>query len=361
MLAMDRRQVEGYRLASQKAIRETKDGWLVKSQSGSGFYRVSDTFMCECPDSELHNNTCKHAYAVRYYLDIEKDKPQGKETEKIKLTYKQAWSAYNEAQTSEGKMFDELLRDLAYDVKDPIRPLIGRPRLLLRDQVFVAIKKIYSQMSERRAVSLFGIAKEKGHITHTPHFNTVHQFLNNPKTTTILEELVAITSAPLRGIETEFAIDSTGFRTRNFGAYCEDRYPSRREHVWIKLHASCGVKTNIIVSVRILEDEHSADSPQFIPLTQEIAKNGFKVDKVFADKAYNSVANYNAVDQLGGKAYIPFKSNTTTWSSKGNNARLWRKMYYYFEMNREEFEINYHKRSNIESTFAAMKKKLGIS
>ncbi len=109
---MDKRQRRGLALARQKAVKETEDGWIVRSQSGYGFHRVSEDFTCDCPDSEMHNATCKHAYAVRYYLDIEKLKPAGTEIEKIRLTYKQAWSTYNQAQTKEGKLFEELLADL---------------------------------------------------------------------------------------------------------------------------------------------------------------------------------------------------------------------------------------------------------
>ena len=34
-------------------------------------------------------------------------------------------------------------------------------------------------------------------------------------------------------------------------------------------------------------------------------------------------------------------------------------MYHYFQLNREEFMEHYHKRSNIESTNAALKRKFG--
>ena len=214
---MDKRQQKGYQIAIQKGVKETKDGWLVRSQSTTGFYKVSDMFMCDCPDSELHNETCKHAYAVRYYLDIEKRKPEGIQNEKIRLTYKQAWSAYNEAQTQEGTLFDSLLRDpaLAYGLIS--NPSLGAVHaLIFGEQVFVAVKKIYSQMSSRRSISLFRVSEQQGLLTHTPHFNSLFNFLNNPKTTPILHHLIAITSAPLRAIETDFAVDSTGFRTRCF-------------------------------------------------------------------------------------------------------------------------------------------------
>jgi len=36
---------------------------------------------------------------------------------------------------------------------------------------------------------------------------------------------------------------------------------------------------------------------------------------------------------------------------------LWKKMYHYFQLNRDDFMEHYHKRSNIETTNAAIKRK----
>ena len=122
----------------------------------------------------------------------------------------------------------------------------------------------------------------------------------------------------------------------------------------------CGVKTNIVVGVEITEG-NMADSPEFIPLVEKIANDGFTIYEVSADKAYNSVDKYNAVQRVGGTAYMPFKSNATGQSDKtnGNKARLWRKMFQYFTYNREEFMQHYHLRSNVESTNFMIKSKFG--
>jgi transposase len=73
---------------------------------------------------------------------------------------------------------------------------------------------------------------------------------------------------------------------------------------------------------------------------------------------YSAASNYNAVQKLGGQAYIPFKSNARG-ETHGSKYRLWRKMFFYFQLHSEEFYQHYHKRSNVESTFAAIKKKFG--
>lgn len=353
---LEKRQEKGYEIAKKGQVKATKDGWIVKSQSGSGFYRVNDTFVCSCPDSELHNHTCKHAYAVRYYLDIEQLTKEGIKTERVRLTYKQAWGIYNQAQTSEGKLFDELLSDLVREVQDP-KPIQihGRPHLDFNIALFVAIKKVYSQMSSRRSMSLFGVSKDKGYLEDVPHFNAMSVLLNRENITPILHKLIAITSSPLRTIETGFAVDSSGFATRSFGAYAEDKYGTKKSRKWLKAHICVGVKTNIITAIDIT-DETGADSPRFIPLMKQTTESGFKVEEAYADKAYLSRDNLSYIDGLGGVPYVPFKENS---NGKPQGSYIWRKMFHYFQFNRDDFLKHYHNRSNVEATFSAVKKKLG--
>ncbi len=44
---------------------------------------------------------------------------------------------------------------------------------------------------------------------------------------------------------------------------------------------------------------------------------------------------------------------------KSKASPLWKKMFHYFQLNRDEFMDHYHKRSNIEATNAAIKRKFG--
>ena len=37
---MNKRQQKGLEIAKQDAVKEAKEGWLVKSQSGDGFYNT---------------------------------------------------------------------------------------------------------------------------------------------------------------------------------------------------------------------------------------------------------------------------------------------------------------------------------
>src|SRR5262249_27614115 len=109
---------------------------------------------------------------------------------------------------------------------------------------------------------------------------------------------------------------------------------------------------NIVTSVRIF-DKDAADSPQFIPLVQDTAKN-FTIGEVSADKAYLSLDNFEAVANVGGVAFVPFKENST-----GAKGGLFERMFHSFNYKRDEFMQHYHKRSNVESTFSMVKRKFG--
>ena len=349
-----------------------KDGhWLVPSQSGTGSYRVvPDPYRPtvahrDCPDFEKRGEPCKHIFAVQYVVQREM-RPDGSvaTTETLTIsertvaerpTYRQNWPAYNAAQTTEKARFQVLLHDLCRGIPeppfDPKRR--GRPRNLRSDMVFACTFKVYSGFSARRFQSDLDDAHAKGYLTKSPHFNGVLQYLEDPALTPILYRLIVESSLPLTAIETDFAVDSTGFTSCRFDRWYDHKYGRFvREHSWVKAHFMCGVKTNVITAVEI-RDKDAADSPRMPGLVQATARN-FTIDEVSADKAYLSNENFEAVAETGGLAYIAFKSNTT-----GGIGGLFEKMYHSYCLNREDYLNHYHKRSNVESTVSMIKAKFG--
>ncbi len=112
-----------------------------------------------------------------------------------------------------------------------------------------------------------------------------------------------------------------------------------------------------MLDVRVT-DESGADCPQFVTLLEGVKALGFNPASVVADKAYLSRENYNAAADLGMTAYLPFKSNST---SGMRGSFVWSKMFHMFQLHREEVDRNYHRRSNVEAVFSAIKRKLGES
>jgi len=180
------------------------------------------------------------------------------------------------------------------------------------------------------------------------------QFMENAELAPVLRQLIARSALPLRAIETDYAIDSSGFGSCRTETWIDQKYGTpRRRSVWVKAHVASGVKTNVVTAVRVL-DKDSGDSPQLIPLVTDTADAGFTIGEISADKAYGSYANFEAVAGFGGAAFIAFKEKTT--AERGG---VFEKMFHYFSYKRDEYLTHYHKRSNVESTFSMIKRKFG--
>ena len=349
-------------------IRE--DMFTVRSQSGPGAYRVTlggERPVCNCPDYVKRNLPCKHVASVQFFLEKQTVLPSGEvRSERVPVTYSQAWATYDRAQMEEVRLFDMLLSDLLADVSEPEQER-GRPRIPLREELFCAVQKVYSQLSCRRAHSLFGFAVERGHLPKTHGFVVSSRALNRPDATPVLHDLITRSALPLASLERGFAPDSTGIRTTSFGAWIEEKHGDNREHVWLKAHALAGVKTHIIIRASVT-DKNGADNSEFAPLVRAANDAGIPVKEVYADKAYSARNNYALAEEIGFDLYVPFKSNATGRSrSRGSrdgpdghyHSTLWRKAFLFFQMHREEFEAKYHARSNAESGFSALKRKFG--
>src|SRR5439155_14679734 len=97
------------------------------------------------------------------------------------------------------------------------------------------------------------------------------------------------------------------------------------------------------------------DSPILPGLARTTAQN-FTINEMSADKGYLSAENVEVIAELGGTAFIAPKSNTT-----GAVGGLFEKMYHFYQFKRDEFLQHYHKRSNVEATISAVKRKFGDS
>jgi len=269
----------------------------------------------------------------------------------------QNWSAYALAQNNEKLMLMGMLAELSEILQVEEINRVGRPRADLHEMVFCIAMKTYTRLSSRRLISDLEIANKMEYISHTPHFTTIMKYFGEEEITPVLQELIRLSSLPLKQIETDFAVDSTGFSTSQFGRWFDYKFGKEKEHrVFLKSHVMVGVKTNIVASVEITTG-NSADCPQFIPLVNSTARH-FSVKEVSADKAYSARKNLEAVDSIGGIPFIPFKKSS---NSRGLGCVMWRKMYHYFKDHKLEFLEHYHKRSNVESTFNMIKQKLGGS
>lgn len=251
-----------------------------------------------------------------------------------------------------------LLSDLCSAVLQPPPKngkAVGRPTLPMSDAIFACVFKVYSTLSARRFLSDLREAQERGHVSETISYNSIFKYMEMEETTAILSDLIVRSSLPLRSVETVFAPDSSGFATSRYVKWFDEKYGINRQKAeWVKVHLVCGVKTNVVTAA-VVDAKNSGDCPQFAPLIKTTAEN-FTVKEVPADKAYLSNDNLALLESMGGRAYIPFKSN-----SLATGTPLWEKLFHFFLFRGDEFLCHYHQRSNVESTFSMIKRKFGDS
>jgi len=378
-IAVDIQIEKARELADRGRCIPNPDGtWSVFSLTSANRYKVNLNAMnpktggrtrrtCTCPAFELDQDCCKHIRAVLCVKRQEDaDRKQGKpqrdripDGEPIKFprkTYKQDWPAYEAAQTNEKAEFLQLLSDLCNMIQGPERKRgRGRPSASLADQVFAACYKVYSGFSGRRFTTDLRDAADKGHVSEAISYSGIARFLEDKESYQLLQSLVTQTALPLKGLETKFAADSSGFSACKFDRWYDAKYGRMHaEHSWVKVHIMTGVKTNVVTAVEI-SHKNANDSPMFPPLAKATAV-GFKIEEASADKAYASYENYDALEAIGATPYIAFKIQAT--EGKGG---LWAKMYHTFCLQKEEFLRHYHQRSNVESTFSMVKRKFGDS
>ena len=350
------REQRGMEIAATTHISKKGGMWIVPSQSSSEKYAVDltgDSPRCTCVDFVLRRSKCKHIYAVEF-TERRETKPDGTTTvtKTVRVTYKQDWHAYNLAQTHEGELFADLLRGLCQGIVQPPQSK-GRPRLPLGDVVFAAVGKVYSTKSGRRFMSELREHEANGDVSKVASYNSTYRYLENPALTPILKAMIEEAAAPLKAVEINFAVDASGFSASRFDRWYDAKYGGmHKEQHWLKVHLMCGVKTNVVTSAEVTPS-YKHDSPYLPQLVATTAKR-FQVAEVSADKAYLSSKNFEAIVAAGAVPYIPFKVNTT-----GEGPELWRRLYHFYEYNRQEFLAHYHQRSNVETVFSMIKAKFG--
>ncbi len=356
---MDGRQQRGMAIAASGGAKIDGASWRVDSASTSGRrYRVNPLAdSCTCADHDATGLRCKHVWAAIYTMTAETH-DDGTVTTTTRVTYAQDWSSYNAAQCSEKDSFLSLLADLCETIPQP-EQTIGRPRLPLADMIYACTFKVFSGFSSRRFTSDLREAQARGFISKVPHFNSVTGYMAKPELTPILQDLIALSSLPLRAIEKDFAADSSGFSGRHFDRWLDEKHGiprDRKKREWVKAHVMVGTLTNIVTAVE-MSDWKGADTTYFPALVQATAKD-FDVVEISADKAYLTKSNVELVEEVGATPFIPFKSNTKPTLGIGS---AWARMYHRFAADPDTFMAHYHRRSNVETTFSMIKAKFGAS
>jgi len=95
---------------------------------------------------------------------------------------------------------------------------------------------------------------------------------------------------------------------------------TRRQHTWVKAHVMCGVKTNIVTAIEIL-DRDASDIRQLPALVARTARN-FALGDVTADRAYGSVKNTETICQPPFEVSWAKPANASAWPAPARGGSL---------------------------------------
>ena len=108
----------------------------------------------------------------------------------------------------------------------------------MADVIFAITLKIYGTLSSRRTACDIKDAHAKGYLTRPIHYNSVNQYLENAEVTPVLERMIGQSAMPLRSVDKDFAIDSSGFSTSKFDPMVRRKiwHELKKKHAWVKVH-----------------------------------------------------------------------------------------------------------------------------
>ncbi len=276
-----------------------------------------------------------------------------------KKTYPQDWPIYQKASSQEKLMFLRILKDAVdFMMINEEYNGNGRPSAYNADILKSLCIKAYHNYSGWRLESELRIAKAMGTIDNVYKRTTIMKYLQDEKITNLLHKLYKMIAEPLSEIEVYFAADASGIsnkygNTRWMNIRATDKEIKYRRQ-YSKIHIISGCKSNVITSVMVT-NSNVHESPHLISLLKDTTKR-FTVKELTADAGYLSKKNVIGVSKLGVVPYIMGTKNVNvpmkSRSSWGLMLRLWKKHQMYFSE-------HYHRRSNVESTFGALKRKFG--
>jgi len=279
--------------------------------------------------------------------------------QKKKKRYKRDEALYNTIQENEWFFFFKTLPELVHSAVGNVDFWlhVGRPPTKAHDVLTcLAIWQRFPNISARSAKGFLEFLKHFGVISiEIPCFKTLCNYQANERVRYYLDRLIEISSKPLKVLETCFATDMNGVRTNNFSSWYSIRTNKiirKRDH--LASHVTTGVKSNIVTAVNI-NVKKGKDNIIMREHVKKTSKN-FEVKEWSGDGADQCRENCTAVEEAGGKPYFKLKSNVTT-RPEGHPA--WKHMVVERKTHPTRYKKHYHKRSNVESTNASKKRRLG--
>lgn len=214
------------------------------------------------------------------------------------------WHLYDLAQSHELEEVLRLIRAVVEtDSAERPRPgsLLGtpsgRPSTPLADLLKALLWQSYRHSANRPAEGELRVV-ELG-LSRRFSYKTLERAFSHPEVKAALPRLLAITNRPLRGLETVFSIDGSGFpvtvrdhyrseRDRQNGEDREAGYLPRGPRSWVRNVANVGVRFGLVAGWKSWTDDHLAEVHCFGAVLDQTKESHPQMTQQLGDGAYSS-------------------------------------------------------------------------
>ena len=276
------------------------------------------------------------------------------------------WHLYDLAQTHE---LEEVLRliqlvvdtDTAERGPPPLRRPKGRPRVPLPDRLKALLWQSYRGSANRPTESELRVL-ELG-LASRFSYKTVERAYSDPEVIAALPRLLAITNRPLRGWETIFSIDGSGFPSSVRHHYRRERerqpkedreagYLPREPHTWGRNVADVGVRYGLVAGWKSWTEGSLPEVHCYAQVFGETHGNHPGMVQQLGDGAYSIRAVVDLTAHQGVNCRFLPRRNA---SLKSFGVAGWKPSLWGLVVNPQGWLAEYHLRSMSEVVWGAMK------
>src|SRR6478609_5706121 len=268
------------------------------------------------------------------------------------------WSAYNQSLVRRRELLigfdviDNWDSELKEMNKDKVGEPFQYPNTFL---LLLGYAKVYFHLPYRQTKE--GIAKgyAKGKIPSIPDYTTISRRIN--RLNIKVEDATITNNESIKDNYIIIAIDSTGIKVTNRGQWIRDKWNIRKGY--LKIHIAVDTKSKKIIWVKVT-DQHIHDSKVLPKLVDNIIKSkDMRIDKVFADGAYNSNAVFSCLAYNGIFPCIKVRRNANVNKKTNNTFKNLSVIYQKNDLKKWKASVSYGKRWIAKTVFSCLNRTFG--
>ena len=256
-------------------------------------------------------------------------------------------------------LIDEAYASLSQKEKDILEPpkdtQRGRKPIPFKERIFYLVDQVNTGKADLEYEGMMGEIVRQGYTSAPCRCTSLSKYANDEVLIIFFDKMIEHSAKVMKKYEHIFAIDATGFNCTTKNDYYAQKHHRKKESDWCDAHVICGVNSNIITAATVHHKYTSDELDEVIPLLEK-TRRVFAIDYLLGDGGYMSEEKMEQISsECSVRMVFPIKDNTLAYSpSRGvawnENVRL----------NLSEIWNDiYHPRSNVETVFSSIKKRIG--